>query len=71
MLNSGPTSAACGNMAIASAIDSRTFLPGNSSRAIAYAANIATITDSTVAINATPTELRSALVNRVSLNTVS
>ena len=27
MLNSGPTSAACGNIAIASAIDSSTFLP--------------------------------------------
>ena len=35
MLNSGPTSAACGNIAIARAMDSSSFLPGNSSRAMA------------------------------------
>ena len=35
MLNSGPTRAAWGNIAIASAVLSRIFLPGNSSRAIA------------------------------------
>ena len=46
-------------------------MPGKSSRAMAYAANIATMTDSVVAISAMPTELRSALVNSVSLNTVS
>src|SRR6476469_5688433 len=70
MLNSGPTRAACGNIAIARAIDSRTFFPGKSSRAIAYEANIATMTESVVAISAMPTELRSALVNSESLNTV-
>src|SRR5262245_26266307 len=70
MLNSGPTRAACGNMAMASAIDSSAFLPGYSSRAMAYAANIATITDSSVAMIAMPNELRSALVNSSSLNTV-
>jgi hypothetical protein len=35
MLNSGPTSAACGNMAMPSAIESRSFLPRKSSRAMA------------------------------------
>ena len=35
MLNSGPTSAACGNIAMASAIDSSSFLPRKSSRAMA------------------------------------
>ena len=71
MLNSGPTRAACGNMAMASAIDSRSFLPGKSSRAMAYAANIATTTESAVAMSAMPNELRSAEVNSESLNTVS
>src|SRR6476469_5336235 len=69
MLNSGPTSAACGNMAIASASDSSTFLPGNSNRAMAYAANIAMTTDSTVAIRAMPMELMSARVNSGWANT--
>ena len=71
MLNSGPTSAACGNIAIARAIDSRSLLPGKSRRAIAYAANIAMTTDRRVAISEMPMELRSALVNSESLNTVS
>ena len=57
-------------VAIARAIDSRTFFTGKSSRAIAYEANIATMTESVVAISAMPTELRSALVNSESLNTV-
>jgi len=35
MLNNGPTSAAWGNIAMASAIESRNFFPGKSSRAIA------------------------------------
>ncbi len=35
MLNSGPTSAACGNMAMARAIDNSSLLPGKSSRAMA------------------------------------
>jgi hypothetical protein len=55
---------------MASAIDSSSFLPGKSSRAIAYAANIAMITDSRVATSEMPIELRSALVNSESLNTV-
>ena len=38
MSNSGPTSATTGNIAIASASDSTSRLPLNSSRAIAYAA---------------------------------
>ena len=63
MSNSGPTSAACGNIAIPSASDSSTFLPRNSSRAIAYAANIAMITEMSVAMIAMPIELISALVN--------
>ena len=63
MLNSGPTSAACGNIAMPSASDSSTFLPGNSRRAIAYAANIAMTTEISVAISAMPIELISALVN--------
>ena len=35
MSNSGPTSETVGNMAMASAIDRISFLPGNSSRAMA------------------------------------
>src|SRR5207342_3851420 len=39
--NNGPTSATTGNIAIASAIDSTSFFPLNSRRAIAYAASVA------------------------------
>ena len=63
MSNNGPTSAACGNIAMPSASDSNTFLPGNSRRAMAYAANIAMITEITVAMIAMPIELISARVN--------
>ena len=60
MSNSGPTSATTGNIAIASAIDSTSRLPLKSSRAIAYAASVAKITDRNVAMSAMPNELRSA-----------
>ena len=53
---------------MARANESNTFLPRKSSRAIAYAANIAMITDSTVAISAMPIELISARVNNGWLN---
>src|SRR5690349_9719469 len=69
-LNSGPTSATTGNIAIASAVDRMIRLPGKSSRAIAYAANIATTTPMTVDSSEMPIELRSALVNRPVLKTV-
>src|SRR5688572_23973358 len=71
MLNSGPTRAAWGNIAMARAIDSSSRLPGKSSRAMAYAANIAMTTDSRVAMKAMPMELRSALVNNESVKTVA
>ena len=58
--NSGPTSETTGNIAIASASESTSRLPLNSSRAMAYAASVAKITDSNVAISAMPNELRSA-----------
>ena len=60
MSNSGPTSETTGNIAIASDMESTSFLPLNSSRAIAYAARVATITDSIVAIRLMPIELRMA-----------
>ena len=59
MSKSGPTSATIGNMAIASARDSTSFLPLNSSRAIAYAANVAKMTARIVAMMAIPNEFRS------------
>ena len=58
-------------MAIANAIDSSTFLSGKSSLAIAYAANMATTTDSVVAMIEMPNEFLSADVNSSSLNTES
>src|SRR4029079_1844876 len=57
--NSGPTSATTGNIAIASAIDSTSFFPLNSRRAIAYAASVARMTDRNVEIAAMPNELTS------------
>ncbi len=60
MSNSGPTSETTGNIAIASASESTTRLPLNSSRAMAYAASVAKMTDRTVAIIAMPNELISA-----------
>src|SRR3954453_11904441 len=69
MLNNGPTSAACGKIAMASASESNSFLPGKSNLAIAYAANIATITDNSVASSEMPIELINARVNSGWLNT--
>ena len=57
MSKSGPTSATTGNIAITSAIDRTSRLPRNSSRAIAYAARVAMITESKVAIRLMPIEL--------------
>ena len=67
MLNSGPMIDTGGNMAIASAPESTSVLPGKSSRTIAYAANIASTTASTVAISAMPIEFTSAALNWSSL----
>ena len=63
MSNSGPTSETTGNIAIASAIVSTSFLPLNSSRAIAYAASVAMMTESSVAIRLMPIELMIARRN--------
>ncbi len=63
MSNSGLTSEICGNIAISSATPTRIFLPGKSSRAIAYAAMVPMTTAITVAISPMPIELISALVN--------
>ena len=60
MSNSGPMSDTTGNIAIASARLSTSFLPRNWRRAIAYAASVARITDSTVAMIEMPNELISA-----------
>ena len=60
MSNNGPISDTTGNIAMASDIESTSRLPLNSSRAIAYAASVATITESTVAIRLMPIELRMA-----------
>ena len=61
-LNSGPTIEIGGNIAIASALQRIRLLPGNSRRAIAYAARAASATAMTVEISAMPIELRSASV---------
>ena len=68
--NSGPTSDTTGNIAIARANDRIAFLPGDSSRAIAYATSVANTTPITVAISEMPIELISAAVNRSVLKTV-
>jgi hypothetical protein len=52
-----------GNMAMASAPERTIFLPGKSSRTMAYAANIANVTARTVAMRAMPMELRNAAGN--------
>ena len=57
MSNSGPISETTGNIAMASDMVSTSRLPLNSSRAIAYAASVATITLSVVAIRLMPIEL--------------
>ncbi len=69
-LNNGPTSETTGNIAMASANDRMIFLPGNSSRAIAYATSVAKTTPMNVAMMEMPIELISADVNRSVLNTV-
>src|SRR6266498_3887695 len=63
MLNSGVTSEIAGNIAISKDIPISTPLPGNSSRATAYAAIEASTTAITVEISAMPMELISAWVN--------
>src|SRR2546430_3478670 len=68
--NSGPTSDTTGNMAIASAKFRISFLPGKSSRAIAYATKVAKTTPTAVAMSEMPIELISAEVNRSVLKTV-
>ena len=70
MLNRGPTSDTTGNMAMASAIARTSFLPRNLRRAMAYAANVASAIESTVAMREMPMEFRSALVKSGVLNTV-
>ena len=70
MLNSGPMIDTGGNMAMASAPDSTSVLPGKSSRTIAYAANIARTTASTVAISAMPIELHQRRLELVVLEDV-
>ena len=61
--NSGLTSETTGNIAIASAVVSTIFLPLNSRRAMAYAARVAMMTDSTVAIRLMPIEFTIARRN--------
>src|SRR5688572_23086568 len=70
IVNIGPISDTAGKIAIASAVERMIFLNGKSSRAIAYAARVAMITDSVVAISAIPIELRNAEVNRSRSRTV-
>ena len=67
---SGLTSETTGNMAIASAAVSTSFLPLNSRRAMAYAARVAIMTDSRVAIRLMPIELMIARRNCSSCRTV-
>jgi hypothetical protein len=62
MSNSGPTIEIAGNMAIASAAVRIARLPGNSSRAMAYAAIVPSSTAMTVEISAMPAEFTSARV---------
>ena len=60
ILNSGVTSAICGNIEISSDIPTIAVLPGKSSRAIAYAAIVPSTSAMNVAIRQMPIELRSA-----------
>src|SRR4051812_2828309 len=62
MSKRGPTSETTGNIAIASASESTARLPRNSRRAIAYAAKVASTTESSVALRAMPAEFSSARV---------
>ena len=61
-LKIGVTSEICGNIAISSATPTSNRLPGNDSRATAYAAMPPTTTAITVVINPMPIELISAEV---------
>ncbi len=63
-LNSGVTIEMTGKIATASAVDRMSFLPGKSSRAMAYAANIARKQAIAVAMRTMPNEFRSAGRNR-------
>ena len=63
MLNSGVTSDTCGNIAISSESPTSSCLPGNSSRAIAYAAIVPSTTAISVEMIAMPIELTSARRN--------
>ncbi len=63
MSNSGETSDTCGNIAISRETPTSTFLPGKSSRLIAYAAIAPSTTAMAVAISAMPMELISARTN--------
>ena len=63
-LNSGVTIEITGKIDTASAEVRTSFLPGKSSRAIAYAQNIASTTAMDVAISEMPMELRRAGRNR-------
>src|SRR5262249_3054034 len=63
MLNSGVTSEMSGNIAISSDIPMSTCLPGNRSRATAYAASEASTTEMKVAIRPIPIEFSSGRVN--------
>src|ERR1700748_2868346 len=63
MLNSGVASEMSGNIAISSDSPMSRRLPGNASRATAYAASEASTTEMKVAIRAIPMELSSGRVN--------
>ena len=60
ILNSGVTSAICGNIEISSDIATIAFLPGKSSRAMAYAAMVPSTSATKVEIRQMPIELISA-----------
>ena len=63
MVNNGVTSAMSGNMAISSAIPMSTPLPGNCSRAMAYAAREASPTATIVEMRPMPIEFSSGRRN--------
>ena len=66
---SGLTSETTGNIASARAVVSTIFLPLNSRRAMAYAASVAIMTESSVAIRLMPMELMIARRNWSSSHT--
>src|ERR1700730_8113712 len=69
-LNSGLIKDTTGKAAMARATDRINLLPGNSSRAMPYAAKVANTTLIRVEMATMPIELRSALVKRLVLKTV-